>query len=42
VDGAEYDVHPDAGHFVMIRRGAERRDVVVVLNWFDQERIQTQ
>ena len=36
VDGAEYDVHPDAEHFVMIRRGMERRDVVVVLNWFDQ------
>src|SRR5690242_984383 len=41
VDGAEYDVHPDAEHFVMIRRGLERRDVVVVLNWFDQQRPQT-
>jgi hypothetical protein len=41
VDGAEYDVHPDAAHFVMIRRGLERRDVVVVLNWFDQQRLET-
>ena len=38
VDGADYDVHPDAEHFVMIRRSLERRDVVVVLNWFDQQR----
>jgi hypothetical protein len=41
VDGAEYDVHPDAEHFVMIRRGVERRDVVVVLNWFDQQRLES-
>ena len=41
VDGAEYDVHPDAEHFVMIRRGLERRDVVVVLNWFDQHSLET-
>ena len=36
IDGAEYDVHPDGEHFVMIRRPSNHRDVVVVLNWFDQ------
>ena len=41
VDDADYDVHPDAEQFVMMRRGWERRDVVVVLNWFDQQRLQT-
>ena len=30
MDGADYDVHPDAEHLVMIRRSSERRDVVVV------------
>ena len=38
VDGAAYDVHPDGEHFVMIRRAPERRDIVVVLNWFDSLR----
>jgi DNA-binding SARP family transcriptional activator/Tol biopolymer transport system component len=36
IDGAEYDVHPDGEHFLMIRRPSDHRDVVVVLNWFDQ------
>lgn len=36
--GAAYDVHPDGRRFVMIRRGAESHEVVVVLNWFDQLR----
>ena len=42
VDGAEYDVHPDGEHFVMIRREPQRRDVIVVLNWFDQQRAGSQ
>jgi len=33
--GAAYDVHPDGRRFLMIRRGAESPQVVVVLNWFD-------
>jgi hypothetical protein len=40
VDGAVYDVHPDGEHFVMIRRSLDRRDVVVVLNWFDERRLE--
>ena len=35
IDGAEYDVHPDGEHFVMVRRAPQRRDVVVIINWFD-------
>lgn len=34
-DGATYDVHPDGRRFLMIRRGSEARDVIVVLNAFD-------
>lgn len=34
-DGAAYDVHPDGQRFLMIRRGSEPRDMVVVLNGFD-------
>jgi serine/threonine-protein kinase len=37
-NGAGYDVHPDGNRFLMIRRGSESREVVVVLNWFDQLR----
>lgn len=33
--GAAYDVHPDGQRFLMIRRGAESPQVVVVLNGFD-------
>lgn len=33
---AAYDVHPDGRQFLMIRRGSERPQVVVVLNWFAQ------
>jgi len=33
-----YDVHPDGRRFLMIRRGATTRELVVVLNWFDQLR----
>jgi DNA-binding SARP family transcriptional activator/Tol biopolymer transport system component len=36
--GAAYDFHPDGRRFVMIRRGSESPQVVVVLNWFDQLR----
>jgi len=36
--GAAYDVHPDGRRFLMIRRGSESPQVVVVLNWFDQLR----
>jgi DNA-binding SARP family transcriptional activator/Tol biopolymer transport system component len=38
IDGAAYDVHPDGEHFVMIRRPPDHRDVVILLNWFDQLR----
>ena len=38
-DGAEYDIHPDGEHFVMIRHEPVRHDVIVILNWFDQERM---
>jgi hypothetical protein len=37
-DGAAYDVHPDGGRFVMIRRGSESGDVIVVVNAFEQLR----
>ena len=36
--GAAYDVHPDGERFVMVRRGSERRDVIIVLNWLNQLR----
>ncbi len=36
--GAAYDVHPDGRRFLMIRRGSEGPQVVVVLNWFAQLR----
>ncbi|MFN2564376.1 MAG: hypothetical protein ABR499_05110, partial [Gemmatimonadaceae bacterium] len=35
---AAYDVHPDGRRFVMVRRGAEAPQAVVVLNLFDQLR----
>ena len=38
IDGAAYDVHPDGEHFLMIRRPPDHRDVVILLNWFDQRR----
>lgn len=38
-NGAGYDVHPDGSRFLMVRRGSESHDVVVVLNWFDQPRL---
>ena len=38
IDGAAYDVHPDGEHFVMIRRSPDHRDIVILLNWFDQRR----
>ena len=31
--GTAYDVHPDGRHFLMVQRGAESPQVVVVLNW---------
>lgn len=34
--GAGYDVHPDGRRFLMIRRGSDRQELVVVLNWFDR------
>jgi len=40
--GAAYDVHPDGRRFLMIRRGAETPQVVVVLNWFDQLRAEAE
>lgn len=33
---AGYDVHPDGQHFVMVLRGSKDREVVVVLNWFEE------
>jgi hypothetical protein len=33
--GPAYDVHPDGQRFLMIRRGTEQDQVIVVLNWFD-------
>jgi DNA-binding SARP family transcriptional activator/Tol biopolymer transport system component len=36
VDGAAYDVHPDGQQFVMIRRAPERRDLIILMNWFDR------
>jgi DNA-binding SARP family transcriptional activator/Tol biopolymer transport system component len=36
--GAAYDVHPDGQRFLMLRRGSQGRDVIVVLNWLDQLR----
>jgi hypothetical protein len=33
-NGTGYDVHPDGNRFLMIRRGAETRRIVVVLNVF--------
>jgi DNA-binding SARP family transcriptional activator/Tol biopolymer transport system component len=37
-NGTGYDVHPDGERFLMIRRGAEAREIVVVLNVFDHVR----
>ena len=36
----DYDVHPDGDLFVMARVGGDpvRREIVVVLNWFDELR----
>jgi DNA-binding SARP family transcriptional activator/Tol biopolymer transport system component len=36
--GAAYDVDPDGRRFLMIRRGADSPQVVVVLNWLDRRR----
>jgi hypothetical protein len=36
--GAAYDVLPDGQRFLMIRRGSESPQVVVVLNWLEQLR----
>jgi len=36
--GGGYDVHPDGRRFLMIRQGSATRDLIVVLNWFDQLR----
>ena len=36
--GAAYDVHPDGRRLLMVRRGSESREVVVMLNWFDELR----
>jgi DNA-binding SARP family transcriptional activator/Tol biopolymer transport system component len=37
--GAAYDVHPDGRRFLMIRRGLESPEVVVVLNWFGRQHL---
>ncbi len=33
---AQYDVHPDGDHFVMIKSGGLSNRLVVVLNWFQE------
>jgi hypothetical protein len=38
-DASAYDVHPDGRTFLMIRRGAQRREVVIVLNLIDSLRV---
>jgi DNA-binding SARP family transcriptional activator/Tol biopolymer transport system component len=40
--GAAYDVHPDGRRFLMIRRGSESPQVVVVLNAFARRRRPTE
>jgi Tol biopolymer transport system component len=35
-DGVAYDVHPDGQRFLMIRRGSQSRELVVVVNLFDR------
>jgi DNA-binding SARP family transcriptional activator len=35
-DGVAYDIHPDGQRFLMIRRGSQIRELVVVVNLFDQ------
>jgi serine/threonine-protein kinase len=35
---AAYDVERDGEGFIMVRRGSMGRDLIVVLNWFDQRR----
>jgi DNA-binding SARP family transcriptional activator/Tol biopolymer transport system component len=37
-NGTGYDIHPDGKRFLMVRRGAEAREIVVVLNVFDHMR----
>lgn len=37
-NGAGYDVHPDGEHFLMIRRGSQAKELVVVLNGLEQLR----
>ena len=37
-NGAAYDVHPDGRRLLMVRRGPESNELVVILNAFDQLR----
>jgi len=34
--GVGYDVHPNGRRFVMIRRGSQSNEIIMVLNWFAQ------
>ena len=36
--GAGYDVHPDGERFVMIERGPESQELIMVVDWFDNFR----
>ena len=36
--GAGYDVHPDGRRFVMIERGPDAHELIMVLGWFDDLR----
>jgi hypothetical protein len=35
---AQYDAHPQGRRFVVLRQLAEDREIVVVVNWFDEVR----
>ena len=36
-----YDVTPDGRHFVMLRPVDENRDLILVVNWFEELRRRT-
>lgn len=39
LNGAGYDVHPDEERFALIRRGTERKDIIIAEHWFDGPRL---
>ncbi len=36
IDHTNYDVHPETGHFLLVKGSDEPTDLVVVLNWFQE------